>query len=377
MPPNDPKAPRKGSRKAFKRTQVPTAERVISTAIVLLIGATGVGIWLKGQRFDPHLYTLRNDALKSTAEAIDSKPDTAPAEPSQSQPKPVAQSAEAESYAEATETGGVAQEALEIPGVKAMDKTEFYSADNLFEKINGRAPAYIGFNFQQLRCRSFSVPGSPESFVDVFEYLMKTPLDAFGIFALERDPKGEAVDFAPDGYSGDLGFYFRVGPRYVQIIASDQNPKTRELALHLAKNRATTLPADDSGLAARRRLPAEGLVADSVRFVPENAQGQAFFKEVFEASYDFSGAKLPFFIMVAQPAEAAAAFDSFQTFCGKFGGKVKPLPETGGARVFQAENFGTWKTIFQRGGEIGGVFDAADPAKSLQFVERYLQQDKP
>ena len=41
-------------------------------------------------------------------------------------------------------------------------------------------------------------------------------MDAFGMFALERDPKGEALDFAPDGYSGELGYFFRQGAVYVQ-----------------------------------------------------------------------------------------------------------------------------------------------------------------
>jgi predicted secreted protein len=48
------------------------------------------------------------------------------------------------------------------------------------------------------------------------------------------------------------------------------------------------------------------------------------------------------------------------------------LPETNGAQVFQVEAFGSWKVIYQRQGELGGVFDAADAEKSRQFVEKYL-----
>ena len=47
---------------------------------------------------------------------------------------------------------------------------------------------------------------------------------------LERDPNGKPLSFAKDGYSGEMGFYFRQGNVYVQIIASDQNPKTIEAA---------------------------------------------------------------------------------------------------------------------------------------------------
>jgi predicted secreted protein len=43
-----------------------------------------------------------------------------------------------------------------------------------------------------------------------------------------------------------------------------------------------------------------------------------------------------------------------------------------GAKIFEAQNFGTWKVIYQREGEIGGVVDAADADPARAFVEKYL-----
>ena len=254
-----------------------------------------------------------------------------------------------------------------------MSDTEFYSSDTLFQKIDGRAPAYQGFNVQQLRSRSFEIEGSGGSFIDIYEYKMDTPINAFGIFALERDPKGKAVDFAKDGYSGELGFYFRQGAVYEQIIASDQKPRTIELAKAVALNRAKALPVDDGGLDARRRLPSVGLIPESVTFIQEDAQGQDFLKNVFQASYNFQGKKASFFIMATAPDVAASGWKSYLAFCGRFGGKAAELPSIGNAKLFKATNFGTSKVIFQREGEIGGVVDSTDEAIAIQFVEQYLQ----
>jgi hypothetical protein len=262
---------------------------------------------------------------------------------------------------------------LKLDGLKPMGDTEFYNADDLFEKIDGRAPAYLNFNVQGLRCRSFTVTGSAGSFVDVYEYRFDTPVNAFGMFSMERDPKGGPLAFAPDGYVSGMGFFFRQGPRYIQVMASDQNPKTLELAKTIAEDRAKNFPADDTGLDARRRLPVTGLDVASVQFVQENAQGQAFLKNVFQASYDFAGKKLPFFVMVATPADAAAAWKAYLDFAGQFGGKVTAMPDVNGAKVFAAQNFGSWKVIYQRDGEIGGVVDADDEDQARQFVEKYLE----
>jgi hypothetical protein len=380
------------NRKAFVRTQIPFVERAASVLIVVLLASVGTAIWLKGKRFDPGVYSLRTDALKSTVSNPEGKAATLRAdtdvgnELTSANPAAVAAASTKSSTVESgyggEESGGAASSAprpavkgepleISLAGLKPMSATEFYSPENLFEKIDGRAPAYLGFNFRQLRCCSFEVTGSGGSFVDVFEYYMDSPANAFGIFSLERDPKGKPLDYAPDGYSGEMGFFFRQGACYVQIIASDQKPKTIELAQALARDRAKNLPADNTGLDARRRLPNSGLIPETVSFVQENAQGQEFLKDVFQANYQFEGVKLPFFVMVATPDAAAAAWKAYKAFAEKYG-KINLLPEMNGAQVFQVETFGSWKVIYQRQGELGGVFDAADAEKSRQFVEKYL-----
>lgn len=372
--------PPTGNRKKFRRTKVSAVERAAGAAIVVLIGVIGVAIFLKGRHYDPNRFMLRTSALQSTVAEVKGKSGTAGGADAASgmtratAPAPAAgegEPAEGHTTAQPPAARGEPLD-VKLDGLKPMGDTEFYNADNLFEKIDGRAPAYLGFNFQNLRCRAFSVTGAAGSFVDVYEYGFDTPVNAFGMFALERDPKGGPLDFAPDGYVSGMGFFFRQGTRYVQVLASDQKAGTLELAKSIAEDRAKNLPADNTGLDARRRLPATGLDLASVQFVQENAQGQAFLKNVFQASYDFAGKKLPFFLMRTSAADAAAAWKSYQDFAGQFGGQVTPLPDINGAKVFAAQNFGTWKVIFQRDGELGGVVDAGDEDAARQFVEKYL-----
>jgi hypothetical protein len=404
-----PPGKRKGSRSAFVRTRVSAFERILSILIVCLLAGIGVAIWEEGHHFDPGLYSLSTDELQSTTAAVTGKASTLRVDASQASegaaakstaPAPAAgassnaatSDAETESMqtpaapaAASSGDGGegsggqpaaaLNKEPLEInlPGIKPMGDTEFYSSDDLYQKIDGRSPAYQSFNVQELRCRTFSLVGPGSSYVDVYEYRMDTNVDAFGIFALERDPQGKPLAFAKDGYSGDLGYYFRQGPVYVQIIASDQNPKTLETALAIAENRAKVLPADDSGLDGRRALPSAGLEPGSITFVQDNAQGQDFLKNVFQGTYDFEGTKLTYFIMATTPDAASSAWKAYLSFCAKYGGKASPLPDVAGAKLFQASNFGTCKIIFQRGGQVGGIVDATDPKAALAFVTQYLQ----
>ncbi len=385
------KAGPKQNRKAFVRTKIPFVERVSTVVVLLLIAGVGVAIWWKGKRYDPGRYMLRTEALKSTISTPEGKASTLrgdtdagnelssgalPAAAKAAAPKPAGneESGESEGSRPAAAATAVKGEPLEtvVGGLKPMGPTEFYGPENLFEKIDGRAPAYLDFSFKQMRCRTFQLADGGGSFVDVYEYRMDSPANAFGIFSMERDPKGKVLDFAPDGYSGEMGLFFRQGPAYVQVIASDPKPKTMELATAVAQERAKALPADNAGLDARKRLPNAGLIPSTIQFIQENAQGQAFLKDVFQATYDFNSAKLPFFIMVTKPEEAAAGWAAYRDFAKQFG-KLTELPEVQGAKVFTVEIFGTWKVIYQKGPELGGVFDAADAEKARQFVEKYLQ----
>ena len=65
-----------GKRNAFVRTNVPLSERVISIVIVCLLAGIGIAIWQAGKHFDPNLYSLRTDALKSTASTVEGKSGT-------------------------------------------------------------------------------------------------------------------------------------------------------------------------------------------------------------------------------------------------------------------------------------------------------------
>ena len=80
-----------------------------------------------------------------------------------------------------------------------MSPTETYVPDTLYEKINGRAPAYMEYNFQELISRSYVIDSIPGEFLDVYLFRMDSPLNAFGIFSAERDDTGTQLAFVSDG----------------------------------------------------------------------------------------------------------------------------------------------------------------------------------
>ena len=111
----------------------------------------GGAIWFKGKHYNPDRFALNVNSLKATAAAVEGKSDTvrgADASPGKTTAAAKTQAmGEGEAAGEPAEGSAAAPapaakgEPLEIKldGLKPMGDTEFYNADNLFEKIDGRA----------------------------------------------------------------------------------------------------------------------------------------------------------------------------------------------------------------------------------------------
>src|SRR4051794_27389697 len=73
-----------------------------------------------------------------------------------------------------------------LPGhTTAVGQPSLYKPDNLYEYIDGGADVYLLYDFQQLLHQELK-DGGAELTADIYE--MRTPEDAFGIYAAERSP---------------------------------------------------------------------------------------------------------------------------------------------------------------------------------------------
>jgi hypothetical protein len=383
---------RNTTRKKIIRKQVSRLERVISVALVVGLCGIGAAIAIKGRHYDPHRFALDPTALAATGAATQPMESAAApvAGPGETNATPVSEQAAgadgvpvAQSESPSTDAGSVttlvaaaaagANEELTppLPELKPLAATEHYDPDSLYKKIDGQAEGYLGYQFKHLRCRSFGLAGG--AYLDVYEYDMGEPLNAYGIYALERDAKAASIDFAPDGYRSALGFFFRQGHFYVQVLASEEKPELLTAAEEAARAVAKRLPADDTGLAARKLLPAEGMDPKTLTFVLSDGFGVPGLNQVFQAEYAVQDKKMTFF--VAQQSDAARAekvFAEFKKVSVQFG-KVSEERSIGAAQTFVAESFGQWKVIYRRGAEIGGVVDTDQLALARTFVEQQLK----
>jgi hypothetical protein len=113
------------------------------------------------------------------------------------------------------------------------DEERLFLTDNLFELIDGAAPAYFKFGFVALAHACYKVRGIDLT-VDIYD--MDTPLQAFGIYAAERDSDGKAVPVGASGVAGETYLDFFQGRYYVKIESTGS--KDKEMASLMMRDTA-------------------------------------------------------------------------------------------------------------------------------------------
>ncbi len=179
-------------------------ERRLSWLLLALLPIVAAGIYLKGQRYDPHIFALDESLLEGPAAA--------------------------------RAAWGLPPSVLALAppaaGWHPDGQAETFAADALFQKIDGRADEYLTHGARGLQFVSFT---DDRLFVDVFAYDMTTPAQAAAMLAAERPPQPAPLALGDEGYRAEASCFFRRDRYYVQVIASDSGAPSADASLNLAQ----------------------------------------------------------------------------------------------------------------------------------------------
>ncbi|MFB0515893.1 MAG: DUF6599 family protein, partial [Candidatus Neomarinimicrobiota bacterium] len=92
-----------------------------------------------------------------------------------------------------------------VEGWKIGRRDREYDHTNLYDYLNGGAELYLSYGFQGLINRTYTQPGQPEIFVDIFD--MGNSRNAFGVFSHSRESIEAAYGQGSQYYGGSLVFW--------------------------------------------------------------------------------------------------------------------------------------------------------------------------
>ncbi len=271
---------------------------------------------------------------------------------------------------------------------------ETFNADNLFEKIDGRAESFTQNNVSGMAYTSYHPTGddSNEVQVYIFEFDHSKPLRAQSKYDSEKPDTITPVKIGTEGYTSAGSLLFFTDPFYTQIVSTVDDAKFAAFSLDVARRIAAkqapapSVAGEGEGEGAKPAptgvatptalyalLPTGPGRADQ-KFVAQDVFGYGFLSDVFMADYKEGDVTWQGFIRpYASPDEAKAIFDKYVASAKLDGGDPKPVEAEGADQMVTNSNVGLVDVIFRKGNVIGGANGATQAAKAETFARAFAK----
>lgn len=190
-----------------------------------------------------------------------------------------------------------------VEGWTKAAEYEVFNRDNLYDRINGSAPLFLEFNFEEMTAL-FLNSGSTDNYITIQVYRHATPQDAFGMYASERSSDLEYLNFGIEAQGNNTTMYFVTGSLYIKMWVSGNFGKEKELQQYAATfsenlNQSVEYPAMFSV------FPGENKIQHTQTYITSSYIGHSFLKNVYATDYEQEGKLYQMFIIDAETPEAA------------------------------------------------------------------------
>ncbi len=262
---------------------------------------------------------------------------------------------------------------------------ETFNAENLFEKIDGRAESFTQYNVRGMAYTYYHPTGDESNEVQLYIFEMSDPLKALGKYGSEKPDGVKALPIGTEGYESAGSTLFHAGPYYTQIVSTKDDAKfsafARELAGRIAalQRPAPASPGDPPGGSAASPdayfalLPA-GPGRQAQKYVAQDVFGYSFLSDVFMADYEEGGNSWQGFLRpYPDPKSATEVFDKYVEGAKQDGAEIKTIEVKGADRAFVSSNVGLVDVFFLKGNVVGGANGATEASGAEGFVRAFAK----
>ena len=311
-------------------------------------------------------------------------------------------------------------------GKLAERHLETFNADNLYEKIDGRAESFIQYGVKGMAYAFYHPTGDPSNELQLYIFEMADPLKALGKYGSEKPDEYKTVPIGNEGYTSAGSTLFYAGRFYTQIVSTQDDPKFGALALELAKRVAASQAAESSKVRAAATasqattahepsakapgevpsaekatsqegestsvtaltaakppqadftpadyfalLPTAGRQGDA-KYVAQDVFGYSFLSDVFMADYKSGDISWQGFLRPYRDAnEAKDVLAKYVAGVKKDGAEVKTVTVDGADEMVISNNIGLVDFFFRKGNTLAGANGATSARRPKSLPEHW------
>lgn len=193
----------------------------------------------------------------------------------------------------------------ELDDFKIMEKPAMYHPGNLWRYVNGGASIYLAYDFEELITFT-TIHKNSEIEIAVDIYDMGKPINAYGIYSVQRSPDGKPIKWGCDGSLSGGALYFWQDRYYVKLMPYYITPRADELLAELAGIISRKLP--DVQVLPRQLdvFPQDSRIKNSDRYIKKDILGQDYFQNGFRVEYELEGQQYTILLIEGRTSEETA-----------------------------------------------------------------------
>ncbi len=255
-------------------------------------------------------------------------------------------------------------------GFEPFSKTEYYKSENLYEKINGKAPFYIEAGFEELTAQRFVNKNDESQWMEVYVYNMGGIRNAFSVYSIQRRAEAELFEPVQFAYKTANALYFVQGKYYIEAVGSAESQEMLKAIAEAARKIRAKLAVDyKTEIAELTIFPQENIVPDSMKLYLANAFGFEGLNNTFTARYKMADVTVTAFLSRrADSGEADALAESYRKFLIQNGATNKNTDQ----KIMEGkvmDFYGTTEIVLTVGPFVAGVHEADNQQAAEKAAE--------
>lgn len=258
-------------------------------------------------------------------------------------------------------------------GLAPLSPPEQYQAENLSDKINGKADLYLSAGFKSLESHRFALVSDNNRWMERYLYDMGGHQNAFAVYSVQRRRDTQDIDLTPHAYLSANGLFLVHGPYYLEIIAAEATPRMQSQMKALASAFIAAHPVEDENLPLLERFAPDNKIPHTTRLIADSAFGIQNLDWVYTAMYAAEDAQATVFISQREsPSQARTLADKSIAYWSEYGGETIQAPE-GFPEVRIVFILDNYEIVAVQGRYLYGVHEATDLDFGLALISRMGQ----
>jgi hypothetical protein len=265
----------------------------------------------------------------------------------------------------------------ELTGWKMDGEPYQYSANNLYDYINGAADFFIGYGFVSLIGASYSSEFATEDSITVDIYDLGEKLNAFGVFQARRNPELPSLEIGAASFGDDDYACFYKDRYYVEIYPLIKHENRKDQHLVMARKVEERIPGDTGPPGELSYFPEAGRNPGSEKYIKGGILGHAFLDRGLVSEYTIEAETVSAFVaFFCSKEEAGSSISKHQDYLHASKSTCEPLEGFGDRGFVSKEPYHKNILVVQEGALIIGVYDLSAHEKGLDLLQGILTRAK-